>query len=76
MRTATSKTSKEKKIPQNDANIPDKRPPPVTLEDKEKCLKDSVRLKKSPDFFTLNLFIYKWRIIALPYYVGFCHIST
>ena len=24
----------------------------------------------------LNLFIFNWRIIALQYYVGFCHIST
>ena len=39
LRTATSKTAKEEKIPQNDANIPDKRPLPVTSEDKEKCLK-------------------------------------
>ena len=27
-------------------------------------------------FFNLNLFIFDWRIIALPYCVGFCHTST
>ena len=27
-------------------------------------------------FFNLNLFIFTWKIIALQYCVGFCHIST
>lgn len=37
LRTATSKTPKKKKILQNDPNMPDRRPPLVTLENK-KCL--------------------------------------
>ena len=28
------------------------------------------------NFFNLNLFIFNWKIIALQYCVGFCHIST
>ena len=27
-------------------------------------------------FFNLNLFIFDWKIIALQYCVGFCHVST
>ena len=28
------------------------------------------------EFVYLNLFIFNWRIIALQYYIGYCHIST
>ena len=46
LRTATSKTAKKKKISQNDRNMADRRPPLVTLEDKEKCLGTELGKKK------------------------------
>ena len=38
--------------------------------------KSPMRLSVSFFLFCLNLFIFNWRIIALQYCVGFCHIST
>ena len=58
LRIATSKTPKMK-ISQNDANIPNKRPLSVTLENKEKCLGAVLgkKKKKSPDSFFFYLFV-------------------